>query len=107
MTSVSYSSAVSESSDDKKSKADTSIQKKNEAVKRTQAQRMHIELNKSDNVKHMKMSHEETNKDNISHACIDRKVKDILPQTPKNKAVILMKLIKSASDPCLQEKNFK
>ena len=47
-------------------------------------------------------SHEEnrTNKDNISRASMYRhmkKVKDILPQTPKNKAAIVKKLIKSPS----------
>ena len=49
MTPVSCSSAVSESSGSKKSKADPLIQKKKEAVKRTQAQsqRMCIELIKS------------------------------------------------------------
>jgi len=41
-----------------------------------------------------------TNEDNISHASMYRhmkKVKDILPQTPKNKAAILKKLIESPS----------
>jgi hypothetical protein len=47
MTPVPCSSAVSESSDGKKSKAAPSIQKKKEAVKRTQVQRMCIELSKS------------------------------------------------------------
>ena len=40
------SSAVSQSSDGKKSKAAPSIQKKKEAVKRTQAWRMCIKLSK-------------------------------------------------------------
>jgi hypothetical protein len=44
MTPVPCSSAVSESSGSKKSKADPSIQKKKEAVKRTQAWRMCIKL---------------------------------------------------------------
>jgi hypothetical protein len=66
---------------------------------------MFIELSKSQTMLktlHENDSHEEnrTNKDNITCASMYRhmkKVKDILPQTPKNKAVILKKLIKSPS----------
>ena len=70
MTPVPCSSAVSESSGSKKSKADPSIQKKKEAVKRTQARRMCIKLSKSQtmsNTLHENESHEEnrTNEDNI------------------------------------------
>jgi len=76
MTPVPCSSAVSESSDGKKRKAAPSIQKKKEAVKRIQAQRMCIELSKSQtmlNTLDENDSHEEnrTNEDNISHTCID------------------------------------
>ena len=75
MTAVPCSSAVSESSDGKKSKAAPSIQKKKEAVKRTQARRMCIKLSKSQtmpNTLHENDSHEEnrTNEDNISRASI-------------------------------------
>jgi hypothetical protein len=66
---------------------------------------MFIELSKSQimlKTLHENDSHEEnrTNEDNITCASMYRhmkKVKDILPQTPKNKAVILKKLIESPS----------
>ena len=103
-TPVPCSNDVSESSDGKKSKEAPSIQKK-EDVKPTQAQRMYIKLRKSQpmpNTLDENDSHEEnrTNEDNISHTSMYRhmkKVKDILPQKPKNKAVILKKLIESPS----------
>ena len=93
MTPVPCSSAVSESSDGKKSKAAPTIQKKKEAVKRTQGWRMRIKLSESQTMPKTldeNESHEEnrTNEDNISHASMYRhvkKVKDILPQTPKTK----------------------
>ena len=75
MTPVPCSSAVSESSGSKKSKADPSIQKRKEAVKQTQAWRMCIKLSKSQtmpNTLHENDSHEgnRTNEDNISRASI-------------------------------------
>jgi hypothetical protein len=70
---VQCSSAVSESSGSKKSKAAPLIQKKKEVVKRTQARRMCIKLSKSQttpNTLDENDSHEEnrTNEDNISRA---------------------------------------
>jgi hypothetical protein len=75
MTPVPCSSVVSQSSGSKNSKAVPLIQKKKEAVKRTQVQRMCIKLSKSQtmpNTLHENDSHEEnrTNEDNISRTSI-------------------------------------
>jgi hypothetical protein len=95
MTPVPCSSVVSESSGSKNSKAVPLIQKKKEAVKRTQVQRMCIKLSKSQtmpNTLHENDSHEEnrTNEDNISRTSILKWKQVIMNGTVSRREFVLI-----------------